>query len=127
MVVCDTNIIIDFVRRQKGVGGILLERVAAEKDASDLAISVLTVQELYRGKSVADLEVEKKLTAVISSFKILPYTFEVAKLAGAIARDRQIAFADSAIAATAIINHSPLLTLDKKDFEGIEGLEIYKI
>jgi len=63
----------------------------------------------------------------LALFQILPYTSEVAQLAGEIARDlrRSISFADAAIAATTIINGGELCTLDKKDFLGIEDLRFY--
>lgn len=58
--------------------------------------------------------------------KILPYTYEVARLAGEIARDmgRPIDFADAAIAATAIVQGASLFTLDKNDFEGVPDLNL---
>ncbi len=38
-----------------------------------------------------------------------------------------IQFADAAIAATAIINGAELYTLNKKDFEKIPGLLLYRL
>ena len=70
---------------------------------------------------------EQYLLATISPLKILPYTYEVAQLAGEIARDLEfpIELADAAIAATTILNGGTLLTLNKKDFSGIKELLIY--
>ena len=58
----------------------------------------------------------------------LPHSYEIAKLAGEIARDlkRPIELADAAIAATAVINQASLFTLNEKDFQGIKPLEILK-
>ena len=57
---------------------------------------------------------------------ILPYSYEVAQMAGRIARDHKqpIEFPDAAIAATAIVNNASLFTLNQKDFKGIKELEL---
>ena len=85
-------------------------------------MSVISIQELYIGKSTRGERAEQLLLATISPLKILPYTFEVAQLAGEIARDleRPIELADAAISATAIVNGCQLITLDKNDFRDIE-------
>lgn len=125
MVVLDTSILIDALRQFKGHDPILREFIGLDSE-DDLAISVLTIQELYAGKSSKDLKKEKLILAVISSLETLPYTYEVAKLAGEIARDldRSIDLADAAIAATAILNKAKLFTLNKRDFQGIKGLKL---
>ena len=55
--------------------------------------------------------------------KILPYTEEVAKKAGILARDNQ-SLADLAIAATAIVYKTPLATLNAKHFSSLKGLDL---
>lgn len=127
MVVLDTSVVIDHLR-QSDQQETLLRR--AEKTAKeDLAISVISIQELYRGKSTKDLVQEKNLLATIGPLKILPYTYEIAELAGKLARDRQepVEFADAAIAATALANNARIFSLNKKDFLPIQNLEFYEI
>lgn len=128
MIVIDTSILIDYLRTKRDEQS-PFEAIVAREKRTNLGISILTVQELYEGKSIADPENEKVLLSVISSFKILPYTYEVAKRAGEIGRnlDRLIGFADAAIAATAIINGASLATLNKRDFAGIAGLELINV
>lgn len=125
MVILDTSIIIDHLRQSKKKKTILtglVEKFSRE----ELAISVVSIQELFEGQSTKDTEKESDLLETISSLKIIPYTFEVAKLAGEVARDldRAIDMADAAIAASAIINGASLLTLNKKDFSKIKNLEL---
>lgn len=124
MVVLDTSILIDALRQFKGHDLVLREFIGLDSD--DLAISVLTIQELYAGKSSKDLKKEKLIQVVISSLDILSYTYEAAKLAGEIARDsdRSLSFQDAAIAATAILNKAKLFTLNKKDFKEIKNLKL---
>ena len=128
MVVLDTNIIIDHLR-QKQAKETLLLAVAREAAKENLAISTITVQELYEGKSTRNLKTEEYLLDIIMPLKILPYTYEVAQLSGEIARDldHSIEFADAAIAATAIVNGAILATLNKRHFAGIKNLELMNI
>lgn len=124
MVVLDTNIIIDHLRQTPGKET-LLKSIARKTQKEDLAVSVLSVQELYEGKSTRDEEKEAYLLATITPLRILPYTYEVAQLAGKIARDAKhpIEFPDAAIAATAITYGASLFTLNRQHFTGIPDLE----
>ncbi len=123
MVILDTSIIIDHLRQSQDKETLLI-KIAKEVSKENLAISVITVQELYEGKSTRNENQEQYLLATISPLKILPYTYEEAQLAGSIARDQKtpIEFADAAIAATTIINGASLLTFNKKDFRKIKNL-----
>ena len=125
MVVLDTNIIIDHLRLS-GNEDSQLTKVAKQKPKEVLAISMITVQELYEGRSTRDSQKEQYLLATISPLKILPYTYEVAQLAGEIARDlnRPVEIVDAAISATTILNGASLLTLNKKDFDGMQNLQL---
>lgn len=124
MVILDTNIIIDHIRRK--VTHSLFEQICQKYSIHEIAISIITIQELYAGESTRKDEIERALLAITNPLKIFPYTYEVAKLAGEIVRDlsRPIELADAAIASTAIINGCQLATLNKKDFQGIKDLEL---
>lgn len=126
MVILDTNIIIDHLRLQNKNQDSLLMVLVKKHPKEDIAISMITIQELYEGSSTNDTHKEQFLLATISPLKILPYTYEVAQLAGEIARDleRPIELADAAIAATTILNGGKLATLDKTDFRGIQRLVV---
>lgn len=126
MVVLDTNIIIEHLRLQSKTQKSKLIKLVEYKPKETLAISIITIQELYEGKSTLNPVKEQSLLATISPLKILPYTYEIAQLAGEIARDlpRPIELADSAIAATAILSGSTLFTLNKKDFSSITNLRL---
>jgi len=125
MVVFDTSLIIDYLRNQ-GDRKTLFEEAVEKLEDENLAISVLTVQELFQGKSLGDEEEEKRVLEVIAPFEVLEYTIDIAKRAGKIVRENNGAsFVDAAIAATAITYGSQLATLNRKDFEKIKGLELY--
>ena len=127
MVILDTNIIIDHLRQPPKKSKLIkfLERHPEES----LGISIISIQELYEGKSTKSREKENQLLSTINSLEIISYTYDVAKLAGSIARDldRPIGLADMTIAATTILNVGELFTLNKKDFLGIENLKFAQI
>lgn len=128
MVVIDTNILIDYVRRPKSDDSLLVKLITV-KDPQDLTISIITIQELYVGQSSKIEGKEQFFLKIIDSLIILPYEYEVARLAGEIMRDSEnpIGFADAAIAATTIVNDAQLATLNTKDFQGIKNLELLSL
>lgn len=126
MVILDTNIIIDHLRQTRGES--YLKRLINDHPEELLSLSVISVQELYQGQSSKNFFNEQILLATISPLRILPYDFVVAQTAGILLRDlgRPIELADAAIAATTILNNGELLTLNKKDFQGIKDLEFFR-
>ena len=124
MVILDTNVLIDHLRQQ-GEQLSVLTNLIQENPKETVAISMISVQELYEGKSTKLEEKEKDMLAILAPLRILPYSFEVAQLAGQIARDlpHPIELADAAIAATTIVNGGKLLTLNKKHFTSIHDLD----
>ncbi|MCA9372502.1 type II toxin-antitoxin system VapC family toxin [Candidatus Woesebacteria bacterium] len=128
MVILDTNLIIDHLRQVNTKQETRLIQLAREYHQEQLGISMISVQELYEGKSVAIQQGEQQLLAIISSLKIFSYTLEIAKKAGEIARElsQPIEFADVAIAATCIVNHAGLATLNEKHFLKIPQLQLVK-
>ena len=126
MVIFDTNIIIDHIRQIPGKDPPFKKHLRENPD-ENFAISVISIQELYEGKSTKNESADKILLATISPLKVFKYDYDTAQLAGEIARDSKapIDFADAAIAATSILNNARLYTLDKKDFSGIKELQLY--
>lgn len=124
MVILDTNIIIDHLRRPQG--DTLFKKFIRENSEEELAISIVSVQELYQGESTKEKRSEEVLLAQIAALKVVSYDYKVAVMSGQISRDAasDMEFPDAIIAATAILNNAKLLTLNKKDFQGIEGLHI---
>jgi predicted nucleic acid-binding protein len=126
MVVLDTNIIIDHLRQSTPKESLLMA-ITKKYTKDNLAISTITIQELYEGISAKQEENERFMLATIAPLKVLSYTYETAQLSGEIARDldKPIEFADAAIAATTIVHGASLYTLNKKDFNVIRDLILY--
>lgn len=127
MVVIDTSVVIDHIRQPRDQQT-MLDTLSRRVPKSQLRLSVLSVQELYAGKSTREHKKEGYLVALIASLQTLPYSYAVAQLAGELVRDNvsPLTFADAGIAATAIVNGASLFTLNEKDFRGISGLQMFK-
>lgn len=128
MVIVDTSIIIDHLRQPEKVITPLMN-VTHRVSRENLALSVISVQELFTGQSCRDPREYERLIETISPLHILSYTFDTAQRAGELMRDsrRSLEFADAAIAACAIINGASLYTLNTKDFIDIPGLDLYRL
>lgn len=127
MVILDSDVIIDHLRQRKA-GETYLIKIRREISET-LAISVISLQELYAGKSTRIRREEKYLLDLLSNLKILDYKSHVAKLAGTIVRDTKfpVRLADAAIAATTILHKASLFTLNKRHFEGIKDLKLLDV
>ena len=128
MVILDTNIIVDYIRQPREKKTVLDKLFDKYADNSDtLAISIITVQELFEGKSTANKKNELFLQKLLARFEILPYTYDVAVLAGKMARDMHTPteFADLAIAATSVCANSPLVTLNTKHFKFLPDVKLF--
>ncbi|PJE62772.1 hypothetical protein COU88_03265 [Candidatus Roizmanbacteria bacterium CG10_big_fil_rev_8_21_14_0_10_39_6] len=126
MVILDTSVIIDHLRRsvEESVLVKLFERYPSET----FALSVISVQGLYEGMSTKNEKKENYMLSTVSTLEIVPYTVDIATKAGKIARDLEtpIDLADAAIAATCIQNDVPLYTLNTKHFRTIPTLIFFQ-
>ncbi len=130
MVVLDTNIIIDHLRRfSQSSEESNLMKILRKEGRDSLHLSVISIQELYEGKSTKEEDKLRQMLSILAPLTLLNYTSEIAELAGIIARDLKnpVEFADAAIAATCIFNDSELFTLNTSHFKNISSLELYNL
>lgn len=116
----DSDILIDYLR------GVELARDFFIFRASNFnfCISVVSIAEIYSGKETKDSAKQKEMAQFLENFLVLPVTPEIAKLAGEIRRDAGKPFADSLIAASALLNSMTLVTRNVKHFQGIKDLKV---
>lgn len=118
----DTSVVIDLERLDLGAHG-----------AGEVVVSAVTVAELAFGLGVQD-EPERLLRTArfqrtLAVFEILPFGVEEAKMYGvladlvsAVGRNPRARRLDLQIAATAAAARLPLLTVNPRDFVGLERL-----
>ncbi len=122
VVLCDTNILIEFYKNNQKI-------VAALRDigAENIAISAVTAGELLFGalnkKEVQTIkrDIEHLILMHINdliSEKYIELMLQYSKSHG-------LAIPDALIAATALVNNVSLYTLNRKDFIFIAGLTLY--
>lgn len=114
----DTDILIDYLRDYSSAVSFL------ENNVDDLAISAVSVAELYQG--VREGHERTKLSRMISALIVLPLTEEIAETAGLYRRDYRdrigCGLADCMIAATASEHHMELATLNGKHFKMLKNV-----
>jgi tRNA(fMet)-specific endonuclease VapC len=123
MILCDTNIFIEFY---KGNSTIIQE--LGKIGVAQLAISIVTQAELYYGalNKAELLRIQKHLNL----FHNLPIDHQISgqfiQLMAQYSLSHKLAIPDALIAATALVNDQELYTLNIKDFRFIENLRLYQ-
>jgi len=121
-IIVDTSVIVDYLRRSDKERSFFVSLLNQERD---LCASIVTHTEVYSGKSVWERkEMRGVIADIFSGIIILPYDFAISEQAGRLCARYDMQFADAIIAATALSQTLPLATLNRKDFEGIEGLNL---
>lgn len=124
----DTDWVIDFLKGKREIVDTLL---SLEKNG--LAISVISLAELYEGIYSSDNQTKKMngLNDFLSGVKVFAIDDEIAKMFG---KQRQtlrktgrlIDNFDLLIASTCLFHDLTLMTNNSNHFERIEGLKLYK-
>lgn len=119
--VVDTSILIEFLRvKQKRT----TYQYILEKNFLPV-VSFITVAELWAGKSVwEDAKIKENLEKLFSGMKIVYPNFKVLVRAGELRAKYNISLLDAFIAALALEENLPLVTLNKKDFLRIKDLNV---
>ena len=123
--VVDINVIIQQLRLKNKT-----ESVLYQFSKQKLYISSISLYELYIGALNANKQNDVEL--ITEDLIKLPFTFEAAKVASEIYHqlrlsNKMIEFRDIFIAATCLVNNMPIVTLNKKHFERIDGLEMINL
>jgi len=121
-VLVDTSVLIEFLRIK--TKKTIYEKILARGWRP--VVSFITPAELWAGKSVwEDKKNAKSLKSLLSGVEIIFPTFATLKLSGKLrAKYNKISLLDIFIAVAAIEQGLQLITLNTKDFEKIEELEI---
>lgn len=119
--VLDSSVIIDHLRTKK------LSTIFFEAwQWHDLVISLVTVAELYSGKSVQSPGTARdELEDILTGVDIVSPTLETAKLVGDLRARYQLSLGDAFVAALALELKISVATLDRKAFGRIKDLRFY--
>jgi tRNA(fMet)-specific endonuclease VapC len=122
MILCDTNILIEFYKNNPKIVN-ELRQIGAKR----LAISIITQAELYYGaiNKAELLKIQKHLN-LLHNFPINnQVSTQFIQLMERYSLSHKLTIPDALIAATALVNNLNLYTLNIKDFRFIEGINLY--
>jgi len=122
--VIDTSVFIEHLRAKDKFKTILYNLPSNV----ELFVSPVSLYELYMGATTSEKENDIKL--ITEDLAILPFNEFVALEAANIyhglrLNNKMIEFRDIFIASTCLVNNLPLVTLNRKHFARIKGLEIF--
>ena len=123
--VIDTSVLIDHLRL--GVKSSVIFDQILQQDA-ELFIPTIVVFELFSGKSAADPSVAGEIKNLLKDFKRIEFTEKIAIRAGELNREigRHISPQDYIVAASTIEIGGQVVTLNRKDFEQIPTVSLYR-
>src|SRR3989344_3832179 len=119
----DTNAIIYYLNGDKDAVQFLNKILARPVT---LYVSAMVEIELFSSKNVSQIELSN-IEAILETTFNVPIDSRVAKLAAKLRRDFNIKIPDSAIAATALLTNTTLITRNDKDFRKIPDLKLERI
>lgn len=120
----DSNILIDYLRGDKGTAEFLYN---LEKTDNSAFISVITEYELLCGKDIDNPIKSKKISELLSLFPPIDVNSEIVKISAKFYRDYHSGIADAIIAGTAFYTNSTLITRNTKHFSNIKKITIQSI
>ena len=123
MILCDTNVIIEIFKGNEKI----LKRIESI-GLDDIAISSITVMELYFG-AINKKELNK-IKKHLKALNIVHFDNDVSKMAVSMiesySKSHGLQIPDAIIAATGLLYEIKLLTLNLKDFRYIAGLKLHQ-
>ena len=123
MVLCDTNILIEFYKNRTPV-----TQELRHLGQDQLAISIVTQAELYYGAlDKAELQKIKQHLSLLHRLPIdIPISNTFLQLMETYSLSHKLSLPDALIAATALAHDIELYTLNEKDFNFISTLKLYQ-
>lgn len=123
MILCDTNVLIEFYK-----GNTTIVEELRQIGVSQLAISVISQAELYYGAlNKAELLRIQKHLSLLHNLPIDPQiSNRFIELMVQYSLSHKLAIPDALIAATALVNDLELYTLNIKDFRFIENIRLHQ-
>ncbi len=123
MILCDTNILIEFYKGRQQV----LETLK-HIGQSNLAISVITQAELYFGAlNKSELKMIRDHLSAISRIPLdIAVSNKFLLLMETYSLSHKLSLPDAMIAATALVHSMPLYTFNTRDFRFIAELQLYQ-
>lgn len=124
MILCDTNILIEFYKNNPQIS-----QTFRAVGKNELAISVITEAELYFGAlNKAELQMIQRHLSSLHRFVLdMAVSTQFLHLMETYSLSHKLSIPDALIAATALVHNVELFTLNLKDFRFISGLTLFDL
>jgi len=123
MILCDTDVIIEYMKGNKAAKKEILE-IGIE----NIAVSSVSLMELFYG--ALNKRELNKIKKALNSFKIIHVDTRISNKAVELiekyCKSHGLEPPDALIGATAIVGNIELFTYNSRDFKFIDGLRLYK-
>ena len=123
MVLCDTDVIIEYMK-----GNEVAKKEILEIGINNIAVSSVSLMELYYG--ALNKKELNKIKKALSNFKIIHVDIEISNKAVELiekySKSHGLEPPDALIGATAIVRNIELFTYNIGDFRFIDGLKLYR-
>ncbi len=123
LVICDTNIFINYLNNDEKT----IEKLQ-EIGLENIAMSAITAMELLQGMS--NKTELRKMQKTIKQYNVIDFTNQVSELSVQLIEQFTLSnclqIPDSIIGATAIVYDLPLFTYNTKDFKFMPNIRLYK-
>lgn len=124
MILCDTNVLIEFYK-----GNDVVREALSNIGLPNLGVSIITIGELYYGaKDKHELTKLQKHLGLLHQFQLDAETSEIfLEIMSKFVLSHKLSVPDGLIAATAIRHAIPLYTFNLKDFHYLPRITLHKI
>lgn len=119
----DTNAIIYYIKGEEKAVTALNNLLS---QPHPIYISAITELELFSFKKLS-IQERERIEEVLNSLVIIPVDSRIARIAGPLRQNYSLKLPDSAIAATALLTGTILVTRNISDFKKISNLKLLKI
>jgi len=124
-IVLDTSVFVDYTRAKLGPLPFLIN--LAKQKRAILYVPSVVILELWAGASMVAQAEQRSAKKLMGGMKIVELTRQLAEKAGELSRQSRVEdFIDASVAATALYLDAELATANKKHFEKVRGLKLFK-
>ena len=123
--VLDASVAIDYLRRKDKENSWYFK---AHSAGYDLVMSVVTVAEVFSGKSVQVGGIQKEeWELLLNGLEVVRVDLMSARLVGELRAKYELELGDAFVAALALKENLTLATLDRKAFAKVKGLKLFSV
>lgn len=120
----DTNILIAYLA---GEASVVDELTRLRSLGTPLILPTVVEAEILSFRDMTRSERDKTIRFLEENFSSVAFDRTTAHIAAIIRSKCRIKLPDAAIAATAMLTHSPVMTRNVRDFRKVEGLDIIEL